>query len=56
MKDESSTVVLEATVTVAGDPLPANNVFRKSATVLGKPHILYVEGLCAELALPARTR
>ena len=23
---------------------PINNVFRKSATVLGKPHILYVEG------------
>jgi uncharacterized membrane protein/uncharacterized protein YegL len=44
VKDESATVVLEATVTAAGDPLPANNVFRKSAAVMGKPHILYVEG------------
>jgi uncharacterized membrane protein/uncharacterized protein YegL len=44
VKDESATVVLNATVTVAGDPLPANNVFRKSAAVLGKPHILYIEG------------
>jgi len=44
VKDESSTVVLEATVKVPGDPLPANNVFRKSAAVFGKPHILYVEG------------
>ena len=43
-KDESTTVVLEARVTVAGDSQPLNNVFRKSATVLGKPHILYVEG------------
>jgi len=44
VKDESTTIVLDATVTVAGDSLPANNTFRKSATVLGKPHILYVEG------------
>jgi Ca-activated chloride channel homolog len=44
VKDESTTVVLGADVAVAGDPLPANNMFRKSATVLGKPHILYVEG------------
>ena len=44
VKDESPTVVLQATVTVTGDPWPANNVFRKSAAVMGKPHILYVEG------------
>ena len=44
VKDESTTVVLSASVTVNGDPLPVNNTFRKSATVLGKPHILYVEG------------
>src|SRR5262245_1166031 len=44
VKDESTTIVLDATVTVAGDPLPANNTFRKAATVLGKQHILYVEG------------
>ncbi len=42
--EDSSTAVFEATVKVPGDPLPANNVFRKSAAVLGKPHILYVEG------------
>jgi Ca-activated chloride channel homolog len=44
VKDDSSSVVLEATVAADGDPQPINNVFRKSAAVLGKPHILYVEG------------
>jgi hypothetical protein len=24
--------------------MPINNVFRKSVTVFGKPHILYIEG------------
>jgi Ca-activated chloride channel family protein len=44
VKDDSSTAVFEAGIKVPGDPLPANNVFRKSAAVIGKPHILYVEG------------
>jgi Ca-activated chloride channel homolog len=44
VKDESSTAVFEADVKIAGDPLPANNIFRRSAAVSGKPHILYVEG------------
>jgi len=44
VKDDSSTVVLEASVSKEGDTEPINNVFRKSATVFGKPHILYVEG------------
>ena len=44
VKDDSSNVILEASVSTTGDPEPANNVFRKSATVFGKPHILYVEG------------
>jgi uncharacterized membrane protein/uncharacterized protein YegL len=47
VKDESPTVVLQATCTVEGDPWPANNVFLKSAAVMGKPHILYVEGHAA---------
>jgi Ca-activated chloride channel homolog len=47
VKDDSSAVVLEASVTAAGDPVPINNVFRKSATVFGKPHILYIEGYAA---------
>jgi len=44
VKDDSSSIVLEAKVAADGDPLPDNNVFRKSAAVFGKPHILYVEG------------
>jgi uncharacterized membrane protein len=44
VKDESSTAVLQATVTVPNDPLTANNVLRQSAAVFGKPHVLYVEG------------
>ncbi|HET9219362.1 MAG TPA: VWA domain-containing protein [Terriglobia bacterium] len=44
VKDDSSSIVLEARVTTDGDPLADNNVFRKSAAVLGKPHILYIEG------------
>jgi Ca-activated chloride channel family protein len=44
VKDESSTAVLQASVKLAADPLPTNNTFKKSAAVLGKPHILYVEG------------
>jgi uncharacterized membrane protein len=43
VKDESPTVVLESAVSATGD-WPANNVFRKSVAVMGKPHILYVEG------------
>jgi uncharacterized membrane protein len=44
VKDESSTAVLQATVTVPNDPLTTNNVLRQSAAVFGKPHVLYVEG------------
>jgi Mg-chelatase subunit ChlD len=44
VKDESPTAVLEAAADVVGDSLVANNAFRQSASVLGKPRILYVEG------------
>ena len=44
IKDESATIGLEASVNIKDDPLLANNTFRKSAAVMGKPHILYVEG------------
>lgn len=37
-------VILEATVSIAGDPRPENNVFRQSIVVSGRPRILYVEG------------
>jgi Ca-activated chloride channel homolog len=47
VKDDSASAVFEASVNVAGDPLTTNNVFRKSTTVLGKPHILYVESYAA---------
>jgi Ca-activated chloride channel family protein len=43
VKDDTATAVFEASVNVEADPMTANNVFRKSATVLGKPHILYIE-------------
>ena len=44
LKDDRASVALETTATIASDPLPANNIFRKSVSVLGKPRILYVEG------------
>jgi len=43
-KDETPTIGLEASVNIKDDPLLANNAFKKSAAVVGKPHILYVEG------------
>jgi uncharacterized membrane protein len=40
----TGTVMLEATVTIAGDSRPENNVFRQPIVVSGRPRILYVEG------------
>jgi uncharacterized membrane protein len=45
--DKVTTAVVEATADVRGDSLAANNKFRQSAAVLGKPRILYVEGHAA---------
>jgi uncharacterized membrane protein len=44
VSDENPTAMFEAAVNVEGDGITTNNLFRKSANVLGKPHILYVEG------------
>jgi len=41
---DAGTAMLEATVTVTGDPFPENNIFRQPVMVLGQPRILYVEG------------
>jgi Mg-chelatase subunit ChlD len=47
VKGQTASTVFEATARLAGDSLPANNYFRQSATVLGKPRVLYVEGYAA---------
>ena len=40
----TGTVMLEATVAIAGDSRPENNVFRQPIAVSGRPRVLYVEG------------
>ena len=40
----TGTVMLEGTVTVAGDARVENNVFRQPIVVSGRPRVLYVEG------------
>jgi uncharacterized membrane protein len=40
----TGTVMLEATVTIAGDSRPDNNLFRQPIAVSGRPRVLYVEG------------
>lgn len=42
--EKATTAVVEAAADVRGDSLAANNGFRQSAAVLGKPRVLYVEG------------
>jgi uncharacterized membrane protein/uncharacterized protein YegL len=44
VKDDTGGIILDATAKIAGDVLPANNMFRQATAVLGKPRILYVEG------------
>jgi uncharacterized membrane protein len=41
---EPGTQVIDATVSVAGDPLPANNELSREAAVRARPRVLYVEG------------
>jgi uncharacterized membrane protein len=40
----AGTVMLEATVTIAGDARRENNVFQQPIVVSGRPRVLYVEG------------
>lgn len=43
VKDETSTVVLAASVRAAGDTFDANNLYRQPVAVNGRPRILYAE-------------
>jgi len=42
--DAAGAATLEATVTVAGDPLPANNTLQRNVWVSRRVRVLYVEG------------
>lgn len=42
--DDAGAVSFEATVSVAGDPLPVNNTLTEAAWVAPRPRVLYVEG------------
>lgn len=47
VKDETSTVVLEASVKANDDSFDGNNLFRQPVVVNGRPRILYIENSAA---------
>src|SRR4029434_10179928 len=54
VKDETSTVTLEASVAAKEDSFDANNAFRQPVVVNGRPRILYVESHEASAQYPKR--